>query len=189
MARETLQHAPPPARNGQAETNQIERGRQALSELPQDVADAIRAHVEADANKRNEEGLRRLHENFEQSIAYSKRDKEMVSIVHEAILEQWKAEYEKMCSKYADALVRLTDAKMSQGKGPGVKKDRTEKRHQQIDSAMDNDIKEPEDILAFLIREKPDLVRVKKGKSQFISARHMMRLYKESSPERRARLQ
>ena len=148
MARKTKQ-APPAAQNvNQSEPDQIERGRQALAELPQDVADAIRAHVEAEVNKRNEEAQRRIFENINQSFAYQKCKDDL----HEVHKVRLAAENDKLRQTAAAATVRAVKAEL-----PKRRRRRKESRDEQIIRLRKEGMKQA--LIARKLEMSPEAVR------------------------------
>ncbi len=63
----------------------------------------------------------------------------------------------------------------NQRKGPRLKRERVQKRHEEIDRARAAGITDDEGLFRFMQEHHPDLIRIKK---RFISAKQMMREYR-----------
>jgi len=83
----------------------------------------------------------------------------------------------------------MTDLVEAHRKGPRMKHNRVQKRHEAMDKAIEVGIPSNEELYRFMIREHPDLMykKQKKPKEGFISLQQMLRKYHHSKkPEKRS---
>jgi hypothetical protein len=85
-------------------------------------------------------------------------------------------------SDLTDVTRQFVSQIVSQRKGPRQKRERVQRRHEEIDKAIEVGITSDEDLFRFMKEHHPDLIR--KGKRDFISLQQMMRLYREARRSR-----